>query len=182
MGVTTIKRKFNISHIVEKVENEILISSPYIHGLIKIKMDGSVSRDGALSSGSGFRNKDLDRYWNELKECSKEELSELFNAPEILINPMVIYTASDRKVIKTFCKFIPEGENLYPNVDINGILMYENSHFRKRTSAKKHLKRESVGWVKVGIERLKNDLQDLSKSLVLFLKRLFNFIYIHITY
>lgn len=177
MGVSAIKKRFNISHIVKKRNGEILISSWAISGIITISSNGDVrfyDRD--------FSSPDLRRYWIELNQCDKEELARLVNEPETITTPMDIYTTDRRKVIKTLCEFIPEDKSVWLNVDIDGNLMHENTHFRKRSEAKEDLKGGTIAWLKMSSERVKSALIELLKVLGLFAKCLYNFIYVHITY
>lgn len=177
MGVSAIKKRFNISHIVEKRNGGILISSWAISGIITISPKGDVR-----SSDRDFSNTELRRYWVELNQCDKEELILLVNEPETITTPMNIYTTDRRKVIKTLCEFIPEDKSVWPNVDIDGNLMHENTYFRKRSDAKEDLKGGTIAWLKMSSERVKWALIELLKVLGLFAKCLFNFIYVHITY
>ena len=135
MGVKTIKEKYDIKHMVQKVGENICIGSPYVHNIITITPEGKVANIWDRNSS----NPDLRRYVEELEADVKTgELKKLFHQKDAFENILPIYTTEDGWVIKKYCE-----KYGYPNITTDGELMYENTFFVNYADALKYLKRDT---------------------------------------
>jgi len=136
MGIKALKREFNIGHLVQRRAGKTIIGSPYVSELIAIDSEGVVSKSDIVSTGK----EEIGQINAALVACDKAKLLKILNEPEIPIDPKPVYTEASRgRVIKVYCE-----EYGWPNLTTEGVLMYDNCHYQKRSAALRHARRESV--------------------------------------
>lgn len=169
MGWKTVKDHYDIQHIVQVdtrkdygSEPAILIGSPYISDIIVIRIsDGKI-----LKRFDGRHNELLAALQPKLDEDEKTgKLKELVSAPDTFHDVKPIYYIGDRKhVQQMFCEHYG-----WPNVTVNGMLMYENLFFSQRRAAVHYLvERSHIKWfswwncgVMQRLERIAKEIRSL---------------------
>jgi len=161
MGIKALKKEFNIGHLVQKRDGKTIIGSPYVSELIAIDSEGEVSKSKIVQSG----RYEIGQIYDALVACNKAKLLQILNEPEIPIDPKPAYTEAGRgRVIKVYCE-----EYCWPNLTTEGVLMYDNSHYQKRSDALKHSKKNSVYEIKWICKALWKNCRELLAEM----KRLF---------
>lgn len=137
MGVKAIKQRYKIDYAVQKVDDNIHIGSAYINDIIVISPEGKLIKkykDGNYNDGWNT-NKDLKRYQEELLTDEKTGfLKELVQQADEFGELFPVYTCEKGRTVKTYCE-----EYDWPNLTIEGELMYENTFFKTRKEAYQYL-------------------------------------------
>lgn len=139
MGTKAIKEKYKIGHIVQREGDIIWIGSPYIHDIIGINLDGKLTKmykDRKYNDGWNT-NEDLKRYQEEMIiDQESGELKRLVNLSDnINVDSLItVFTHKGGKIVKKYCEVYG-----WPNITIDGELMYENTFFRTYNEAYKSL-------------------------------------------
>lgn len=136
MGCKNVKQYYEIKHIVCMTDKGMCIGSPYIHDIIVIQKDGTITKKYNSNS-----NDDLKRYQSEML-ADKIKLAELINSPDVFENSLPVYTYDGGEVIEKQC-----GEYGWPNITHDGCLMYDNVFFKDRAGAVKKAKENAVSGV-----------------------------------
>ena len=153
MGIKALKREFKIGHIVQRLPGKIVIGSPYVSELIAIHSEGIVSKSRSVQSGKD----EIGQIYDALIGCDKAKLLKILNDPEIPIDPKPVYTEATRgRVIKVYCE-----EYGWPNLTTEGVLMYDNIHFKRRSEALKDSKEDRVCGIKWTCKALWKDCREL---------------------
>lgn len=151
MGIKLLKEKYKIEHLVQRTDKGICIGSPYYHDIIVLNDEGEfmkMYKDRKYNDGWNT-NEDLKRYQEEMIVDSENGiLKEIIQEPDDYENLNPVFKIDDGKLIETFC------ENYgYPNLTIEGELMYENTFFKTKEEAVKYGIDECNGWIKMLEER-----------------------------
>jgi hypothetical protein len=169
MGVKRIKEHFKIEHIVHKSKdingNEaIFIGSPYMMLKTFVIYPDGCCYDITISY---YNNSELAKLWDQLKNTDPSILKYLYNSPDLITNFIPVYRITGTNVVRTYCEEIG-----FPNTDIGGELMYDNSHFDTKEKAYKHLLEETAYTVATewsmfckGMGRLKQKVKLLTIAL-----------------
>ena len=152
MGWKNVKEHYNIKHTVQVRNGRIAIGSPYVHDLIRVEFDGSVSW-GSMGSS---KNSGLDVYYADLT-ADPTRLKELIDAPDTFADSIECFTFKDGQVIGKRCEAFG-----YPNCTHDGELMYDNTFFLEPTEAAAKAKRE----VALGVKWARESLADAEKRVV----------------
>ena len=119
MGWNTFKKHFNIGHIVQIRERDLLIGSPYISDLAAISMDtGMIKKRDHSSLHARF----LREYYSPLSDAMPSELEALLDAEDTFTQSIPVYTYEGLRISTKYCEEIG-----YPNVTHDGWLMYDNT-------------------------------------------------------
>lgn len=141
MGIKALKNKYKIEHIVTKQDNHILIGSPYIRDIIKINMEGEIVikyKNRKYDDGWNT-NEDLKRYQEEMiADQESGELRRIVNLQDIFTNLKPVFTSKGGEIIETQCEAYG-----WPNTDIKGNLMYDNTYHKTYAEAYKYLLKET---------------------------------------
>lgn len=160
MGWKAVKDAYNIEHIVEVDDGNILISSDYLHGIIKIDPKLKTIEWGTLGER---QYGDLARYWCDL-HADLDKLWQLADAKDEFSTSLPVYSYSDGKIIEDYCE-----EYGWPNVTHTGKLMYDNVFFSSRNDAIKRGIRNAEAGVEIAaehVETCKQKLADAEKHLM----------------
>lgn len=153
MGWKSVKEHYRIEHIVTVADGVINIGSPYIHNLIVIGLDGLIKKRYMDRS-----NTDLVRYQNEM-DTDPAKLHELVLQEDTFGELIKVYTYDDADIIEKHCE-----ELGYPNVTIDGDLMYENTYSDDKNKIIAIAKRNMEAAVKWAQEHVKNSEESLQKA------------------
>lgn len=157
MGIKSLKEKYKIEHIVQKVDNKICIGSGYVHDIIVIDFNGKIIKkykDGIYNDGWST-NEDLRRYQEAIiLDEENGELKKVIDCKDVLFDLKPIFTVENGKLIETFCE-----EYEYPNTTIEGFLIYENTFFKTKKEAIDYGLRDCNGWITM-LEERKIELEE----------------------
>ncbi len=146
MGWKNVKEHYRIKHLIRVSDGSICIGSPYIHDIIKISLDGKLTKRDRASV-----NADLDRYQREF-EADPETLKRLIEAPDTFQRSIPVFTYQGGQILEKFCE-----ELGWPNVTHDGLEMYENTFSED--------KNQVVAWAKrnadIGIRSQIRNIQEL---------------------
>jgi len=117
MGWHTLKKHFNIGHIVQIRERDLLIGSSYISALATINMD-----TGIIQKPEYCRGRFLHEYYPNILAATQDEIKALLDAEDTFTQSIPVYTYEGLKIFKKYCEEIG-----YPNVTHDGVLMYANT-------------------------------------------------------
>jgi len=103
-------------------------------------------------------NTELLFIWDKLQGLiDSGEIHDIINGNDEIENPLPVWTFEDGKLIETYTD-----KYGYPNTTVDGHIMYENTHFKKRQDAIKKAISEysaSVNHHSVRVKELECDLQ-----------------------
>lgn len=117
MGWKNVKEHYQIKHAVRVTEQGICIGSPYIHDIIVIGQDGTITK-----AYRGASNDDLMRYQKEFHD-DPETLKRLVREPDTFQTSIPVYTYMGGEIIEKQCE--APG---WPNVTHDGEMMFDNTH------------------------------------------------------
>lgn len=158
MGIKKLKEKYRIEHTVCRTEKGICIGSHYVHDVIVISEEGKFLKkykNGNYNDGWNT-NEDLKRYQEEmLADEATGELKKVIDEPDVHGELFPVFTIHEGKLVETFCE-----EYGWPNVTIEGELMYENTFFKTKEEAVEYGIGECEGWIEM-LEERKKELEKL---------------------
>lgn len=129
MGWKNVKKHYRIEHTVQVTEAGICIGSPYIHNIIVISRDGTITREYR-----GASNDDLMRYQKEFND-DPETLKRLIQEPDTFEASVQVFTYVGGEIIEKQCEKLG-----WPNVTHDGQMMHDNTF--------SPIKAQVVGWAK----------------------------------
>jgi len=117
MGWNTFKKHFNIGHIVQIRERDLLIGSSYISDLAAISMD-----TGMIKKRESWLNDFLPKHYPNISAAMPSEIKALLDAEDTFTQSIPVYTYEGLRISTKYCEEIG-----YPNVTHDGWLMYDNT-------------------------------------------------------
>jgi hypothetical protein len=151
MGWKAVKDHYRIGHIVQVVEGQIWIGSPYISKIIAIERDGRITKRDTSNAA-------LKRYMKEFEE-SPERLLELIQQPDTFEASMTVYTYEGGKIVEKQCEKLG-----WPNCTHDGELMYDNTYSVSREQTVDRAKRNAVAWINNLKSRVAECEEQLSRA------------------
>lgn len=158
MKAQYLKKLLDTKYNVADYGDYIGIGNGYVHKLIKLDketMKISYALDTFNKGKECLKDKDstvLLDIWNKLEELIESgEIKEILEGNDIFENPIPVYYEKNGEIIETYCY-----ELGWPNTTIEGILMYDNSHFKDpKKTAEKALNdaKISIEWINESIEQ-----------------------------
>lgn len=172
MGWKTVKDHYDIKHIVQVDTRKeygdvpvIMIGSPYISDIIVIRIsDGKILR----RYEDGRTNELLRALQPRLDEDEKTgKLKELIAAPDTFHNVKPVYYIGDHMhVQQMFCEHYG-----WPNVTVDGKLMYENEFFSQRRAAVHYLVQNThISWKRWWYYGVKQRMERIVKEVRAFFR------------
>lgn len=158
MGWKNVKDHYRIAHIVRITEEGVCIGSPYIHDLIVIAKDGLIKKRYQERS-----NADLMRYQMEF-DADPAKLHELILKPDSFGALTKVYTYDGSEIIEKYCEEVG-----YPNVTVDGDLMYENTYSddkNKIISIAKRVAEAATNWATENVKNAEEALRKASEHLI----------------
>lgn len=132
MGWKNVKTHYRIEHTVQVTEAGICIGSPYIHNIIVIGQDGTITR-----SYTG-QNDDLVRYQKEFND-DPETLKRLIQEPDIFEASVQVFTYKGGEILEKQCEALG-----WPNVTHDGQIMHDNTFSPVKAQVVKWAKEEAA--------------------------------------
>jgi len=117
MGWNTFKKHFNIGHIVQIRERDLLIGSSYISALVSINMD-----TGMIQKEEHYRASFLREYYPNIFAATQDEIKALLDAEDTFTQSIPVYTYEGLRILAKYCEEVG-----CPNVTHDGVLMYANT-------------------------------------------------------
>jgi len=144
-------------------DDYIALGSPYCHDLIsvdkktlKVKYALDTFHKGRESLG----NDELKFIWDKLHELiASGEINDIINGSDTIENPIPVYYTRGGKLIEGFTDKIE-----WPNTDLDGYTIYQNSHFANREDAIKYAIRDCGYGIKNALEQIAEREKDLEKA------------------
>ena len=183
MGWKRVKEYYNIKHIVQVASPSnygnvpcILIGSPYISNIIAIRIsDAKILKrytDGRFTNSLLYELQPLLD-----KDEKNGTLKQLIDEQDTFERLLPVYCIEDDKhIVKMYCEHYG-----YPNVTVEGKLMYENIFYSKIKAARFYLLRRSDvcwRWWWRNVCNKFGEIGRLVKSLRYPIKEIWNFIYV----
>ena len=117
MGWNTFKKHFNIGHIVQIRDGDLLIGSSYISALVAISLD-----TGIIKKPEHYHDRFLRENYPNVSDAMPSEIKALLDAEDTFAESIPVYTYEGLKIFKKYCEEVG-----YSNVTHDGVLMYENT-------------------------------------------------------
>lgn len=160
MGWKAIRDHFRIGHIVHVSDGRVCIGSPYVHDLIVIHDDGSLSGYSLDTSGGLPSNEDLARYVREMR-ADPELVRRLLVQEDQFDKSITVWTYDDEqaKAVQKFCE-----EPNWPNVTHDGQLMMDNTFYETAIEAARYGLRNARAGLRMlsrSLDRAAKDQQEL---------------------
>jgi len=160
MGIKALKQRFGIEHIVHKDGDELCIGSGYCPKLIMINLktmevtSSSIVTDHSELAGLKIR----------LSEAQAEgSLRRTVESPDTYSTTYTVFYESNGRILTTKCEKLG-----WPNITLDGELMYDNQHFKTRKEALVHARSGANGLLKWRCEQFIHWLGELKKRLCVF--------------
>ena len=133
----------------------MLYDSTYMNGS---SLSSQTHKDRKYNDGWNT-NEDLKRYQEEMIIDSENGiLKQIIQEPDDYEQLLPVFTIKDGKLVETFCE-----EYGYPNLTIEGELMYENTFFKNKIDAIKYGINECNGWIEMLEERKRETQKELDR-------------------
>lgn len=143
MGWKAVKEHYRIKHLVQVTEDGICIGSGFIHDIIRISLDGRVTK-----RDRGTSNDDLVRYQREF-DADPELLKRLVEAPDTFSAAIHVFTYKGGQILEKVCE-----KPGWPNVTHDGLEMYENTFSTDKNQVVAWAKRNADIGIKVQCRNL----------------------------
>ena len=107
-----------------------------------------------------LKNKLLEEIWDKLSELiSSGEIKNIIYGKDYIENPLDVFAVIDGELVESVT------DNYgYPNVDDNGVIMYENTHFKTKQEAIKAGIKDNQCGIKYMLEIVSEKQKDLQKA------------------
>lgn len=136
MKARALKKILNdTGYIVHETDEKICIGSPLCHDLIsfgKADMQLRYALDTYRKGKQSLRHDELLFIWEKLEQLiASGEIHELITGQDVIDKPLPVFThGDDYQIIESVTD-----EYGWPNTDITGRLMYDNTWFKTRRAA-----------------------------------------------
>jgi len=149
----------NTEYTVNNNDEYIAVGSPMCHDLISVNKK-TLKLKYALDTWNEGRKclenkpKDLLFIYDKLQELiDNGQIQDIINGQDEIENPLPVYTIDNGILIETFTDTYG-----YPNLTIDGFLMYDNEYFKSKKEAVEKGLAECEGWIEMLTER-KSELE-----------------------
>ena len=135
MKARVLKRLLNdTEYIISDHGEYIAVGSSYIHNLISVNkstLKVKYALDTFNTGREAINHKPLEEIWDKLHELIESgKIHDIIEGCDDIANPLPVYTVEDGQFIET-----TTDEYGWPNVTIDGKIMYENTHFKTKGEA-----------------------------------------------
>ena len=154
MSIKSLKHRFRIEHIVHRCGGKICIGSAYCPKLITIdETNMNVEKSRIVTEG------ELLDIYNKLKEAEKQNtLRQTVESPNTYSTTYTVFYDNNGKIETTKCEKIG-----FPNVTLDGELMYDNSHFQTRKKALQYAQQTAKAGLRMDTRTLRREVSSFCK-------------------
>lgn len=160
----------NTNYTISNQEDYIAVGTGLCHKLFNVNKKDMTIRYALDTFGQGrkcFEKKSPDEtdlkllfIWDKLHELvDAGKMREIINGKDEIDNPLPVFTVDDGKLIESKTDFYG-----YPNIDDDGNIMYENTHFPTKEQAIEYGISEWKSYEENLLNRIKGIESDLSKA------------------
>ena len=157
----------NTEYIVSNHKEYIAIGSGMCHNLISVDKETlklkyaldirGIGRDNLL----GWRFTELAFIWDKLHELIESgEIIDIIEGKDVIENPLPVFTVHDGRLIESVTDSYD-----WPSVDDNGVLMYDNTHFKTKKEALEYGIKDNEAGVKMSYDRFWEIQEEMNKYL-----------------
>lgn len=157
----------NTRYIISNNRDYIAIGSGMCHNLISVNKETLELKYALDYKGNGrdsligSHNAELIFIWDKLHELIQTgEILDIINGRDIIENPLPIFTVRDGRLIESVTDAYD-----WPNVDDNGELMYDNTHFKTKKEALEYGIKDNEAGVKMSADRVLGLREEVNKYL-----------------
>jgi hypothetical protein len=157
MGWKNVKDHYRIEHLVRVTDEGICIGSSYIHDIIVIGLDGTLTKREERTC-----NEDLRRYMAEF-DADPQTLKRLVVTPNTFEKALTVFTYDGGEIIEKQCE-----EYGWPNVTHDGEMMFDNTFSKSRSKVVKWAKENAAAGVRLSedrVARIKGELAEAESDL-----------------
>ncbi len=122
MGWKNLKEYYRITHTVRVTEAGVCIGSPYIHDLITVNADGSLTPCASGIDG----DENLERYWAEMAD-DPQKVREVLASEDSFDQSLEVWTYDVGGIVQKYCETYG-----WPNCTHDGEMMYDNTFSHDR--------------------------------------------------
>ncbi len=153
----------NTNYIVHETSEHICVGSPLCHDLISIRKDNMHMRyalDTFHKGKSSIGHGELLMIWEMLEGLIiSGRIKDFIHGEDIIENPLPVFSHNnDWQIIESFTD-----EYGWPNTDITGRLMYDNTWFKTKEEAIARAIAECTAGIQWREEVILEKLQDITK-------------------
>jgi len=150
----------NTGYTVNNNTDYIAVGSPLCHNLISVDKKTLKLKYALDIWNKGRESIDDDELlfiWDKLQELiDSGQIKYLIEGVDVIENPLPVYTVEDGKLIETFTDRYG-----WPNVTINGDIMYENTYFKTKLEAIEY----GIKEYEAGMKMVQNTIDERRKEL-----------------
>lgn len=161
MGLKSLVLEFGIRYIVQKIkcsktDKEYIAIGSILCPEIIIIDEGYKVRWGNL----GSRDDKLGELYDKLDKAENDgSLKRIIEEKDNVNNVITVYTYKKGKVVKTYCE-----ELGWPNLTVDGWIMFENTYFTDRKDALNECRKDATGRLKYLPQQLPEPFFRIAKS------------------
>lgn len=147
-------------YIISNNDDYIAVGTSMCHDLISVDKDTlkvKYALDTFNKGRQAIQHEELEFIWDKLHDLIESgEIKDIIGGRDEIENPIPAFTVVDGKVVESVTDAFG-----WPNTDDNGVLMYNNTHFRTRDEAILYGIREYEAAKKSCRDRIKDIEEDL---------------------
>lgn len=152
MKARLLSKILNTKRDITNQGDYIAIASGLCHNLISVDkktLKVKYALDTFNQGRAAIKNEELTGIWDKLHQLiSTGQIKDIIEGKDEIENPITIFTVEDGKLIKTYTD-----KYEFPNIDIDGYRIYQDTHFLTKGEA-----------IKEGIEDYKKEIKYTSEN------------------
>jgi hypothetical protein len=154
------------NYIINNNDDYIAVGSPLCHDLISVNkktLKLKYALDTWHDGRSSIKHDELLFIWDKLQELiNNGQIKDIIEGHDEIENPLPVFTVRDGKVIKSFTD-----KYGWPNITIDGDLMYDNTWFKTELEAIEY----GIQEYKAGMDTVQRTIDEKRKELKEFEER-----------
>lgn len=159
----------NTGYIIHETQEHICVGSPYVSNLISVHKDSlemKYALDTFREGKRSLRKKELVAIWEQLEHLiSTGEIQEIIQGEDVINAPLPVFTYDqDYRIVESVTDSYG-----WPNTDIRGELMYDNTWFATKNEAIQKAIKECeavIAWQSELLETKRAEIATLEKEIV----------------
>lgn len=165
MKARLLQKELNTERTVHLSDNKVCVASAYVHDLIHIKLDDMTVHYVFGEDNPWKQDDEVKLLLVKLRELvANGEINKFLEGDDVIENPLPVFTVINNKLVSTFTD-----KYGWPNITIDGMMMYENTFFKTKKDALKYAieeKESSIKYYKeTAIPEAKEKVRELESRL-----------------